>query len=264
MVGRGLRTEVPEKCITSDMCTPIFPNTFHPSGVREPIHPEQPFPLEDCYHWNGIDMQVDLRVLNDGQRFNKSERMSLPPRQHFRMEDLLSADIYKSFDAIKARDSPPSRILDETEEQHSSLVATKSQPVGEPPVDFPPRCTTPSHELETSPPHKGNEIDYASDRGSITASSRSSCYSVDGCSDCANASLEALNSMDIFGLNWDERDEFIPIVRVSPDIASCAELDAEDLDPSTFVKQYNEVVRCVSSRLQGVMPCGSSQATIGS
>ena len=61
LVGPGLRNAVPEKFITPDMCTPIFPNTDHPAG-RPAVHTEPLFPFANHCHWFGPDMALEVRV----------------------------------------------------------------------------------------------------------------------------------------------------------------------------------------------------------
>ena len=61
LVGAGLCPGNPAEYVTLDMCTPIFPNTSHPSG-RTPVVPVPTFPFSNCYHWIGPDMVRTVRV----------------------------------------------------------------------------------------------------------------------------------------------------------------------------------------------------------
>ncbi|KAI0350625.1 hypothetical protein OH77DRAFT_1412659, partial [Trametes cingulata] len=47
--------------VTSDMCTPIFPNMYHPTR-RAPLRTEPPFPFDNCYHWSGTSLAVRVRA----------------------------------------------------------------------------------------------------------------------------------------------------------------------------------------------------------
>ncbi|TFK83906.1 hypothetical protein K466DRAFT_474879, partial [Polyporus arcularius HHB13444] len=69
LVAPSLPSADEERCITPDMCTPIFPNTTHPHG-RPPLNPEPSgsFPYTNCYHWP--DLELDVRVLARPEGFD--------------------------------------------------------------------------------------------------------------------------------------------------------------------------------------------------
>ncbi|KZP22177.1 hypothetical protein FIBSPDRAFT_859748, partial [Athelia psychrophila] len=50
LLRSGLPKSSPDECIEEHMCSPVFPNTDHPS--REPLMPSAPLPIgwTDCYH----------------------------------------------------------------------------------------------------------------------------------------------------------------------------------------------------------------------
>ncbi|TFK65702.1 hypothetical protein BDN72DRAFT_752329, partial [Pluteus cervinus] len=48
LIGRGVAKRDEERCIEEDMCTPIFPATYHPNG-REPMKTKKTFPFDNCY-----------------------------------------------------------------------------------------------------------------------------------------------------------------------------------------------------------------------
>ncbi|KAI0774899.1 hypothetical protein BD413DRAFT_307839 [Trametes elegans] len=103
LIGPGLRPEVPERCITSDMCMPIFPNTIYPAdslvryrddiqlirhpflAVREPLRTEPEFPFSNCCHWFCDRTTLDLRILNEGTDYRSMKHVELPADQHCRM-----------------------------------------------------------------------------------------------------------------------------------------------------------------------------------
>ncbi|KAH9934177.1 uncharacterized protein B0H18DRAFT_546522 [Fomitopsis serialis] len=68
-VGKGLRADDYDGCVTSDMCTPIAPASSHPSA-REALKPFPEFPFDDCYQYTFVTAIV--RIPN--QRY---------PRRHF-------------------------------------------------------------------------------------------------------------------------------------------------------------------------------------
>ncbi|KAH9889307.1 hypothetical protein C8Q73DRAFT_783320 [Cubamyces lactineus] len=61
----------------SDMCTPIFPNTSHPTG-REPLKPEPEglFPYDNCYHWFAAKL-VDVRIKSRAEEFDETNAVAL-------------------------------------------------------------------------------------------------------------------------------------------------------------------------------------------
>ncbi|KAF7974933.1 hypothetical protein HWV62_10977 [Athelia sp. TMB] len=74
LLRSGLPKSSSEEFIEKDMCTPVFPNTDHPS--REPIIPSSPFPAgwTHCYH--GSFETVTLRV---SRKYAKNtRRIKLP------------------------------------------------------------------------------------------------------------------------------------------------------------------------------------------
>lgn len=61
LVGAGLRPEDPDNNVTPDMCVPIYPASQHPHG-RAPVRTDPCFPFDNCYHWFGDDMAIQIRV----------------------------------------------------------------------------------------------------------------------------------------------------------------------------------------------------------
>ncbi|KAI0690777.1 hypothetical protein C8T65DRAFT_618225 [Cerioporus squamosus] len=94
-----------ERCMTSDMCTPIFPNVTHPLGCP-PLVPEPPgsFPSDNCYHWP--DMELDIRVLARPEGFDRKKMVRLPAEESLRLGICLAEEKSKRSCAVKARIYP--------------------------------------------------------------------------------------------------------------------------------------------------------------
>ncbi|KAI0690769.1 hypothetical protein C8T65DRAFT_745680 [Cerioporus squamosus] len=90
VVGPGLRPEDPEQCYTADMCMPIFPNTYHPTG-RPPVRTVPEFPFSNCYHWFGPDISLMLRVKN--RTYGDPQYIDLPAGDYVDMEDFHGEDM---------------------------------------------------------------------------------------------------------------------------------------------------------------------------
>ncbi|KAH9889318.1 hypothetical protein C8Q73DRAFT_736834, partial [Cubamyces lactineus] len=79
-IATTLRPEDETRCITSDMCIPIFPNTNHPNG-RESLRPslEGLFPYDNCYHWFQAKT-VDVRIRARPEMFDETNAVSISVR----------------------------------------------------------------------------------------------------------------------------------------------------------------------------------------
>ncbi|RPD56388.1 hypothetical protein L226DRAFT_538038 [Lentinus tigrinus ALCF2SS1-7] len=75
-VWQSLRPSDEDKCITPDMCMPIFPNKNHPSG-RAPLMTKPAFPFDNCYIWSEVKMEI--RVCPREEGFNWKETTALSP-----------------------------------------------------------------------------------------------------------------------------------------------------------------------------------------
>ncbi|RPD57878.1 hypothetical protein L226DRAFT_472381 [Lentinus tigrinus ALCF2SS1-7] len=93
LVGPSLRAVDEERCISADMCIPIFPNTAHPGG-REPVRPkpERPFPYDNCYHWSFTDTKI--RVIASPEGFNARIAVKLDAYEDTRREKFFARDGY--------------------------------------------------------------------------------------------------------------------------------------------------------------------------
>lgn len=228
LIGPGLRPENPERCLTSDMCAPIYPNTFHPSGEREALKPRTPFPYNNCYHWFGGDMRFDIRIWNDDRTYTKEERVSLPPDQLVDLDDLHSDDVSKALSARRAREDA---LCAEETPLKVDMPQEREQAGGADPTGS-----------DSSPPHSPDlPIDYC----------ESMCESSSDCSTLSyappedvNRSVAVLAGADIFGLDIGEREELFPIVKVWADVGTHFK-DDDVPNPMEFAKQYDEIVRYV-------------------
>ncbi|KAI9067502.1 hypothetical protein FKP32DRAFT_1601141 [Trametes sanguinea] len=81
-----LRAEDPQKGLTADMCTPIFPNTHHPNG-RAPVHPEPEgiFPYDNCFHWFQ-PVETKVRIRARPKEFDETNAVCLSPTALTRMD----------------------------------------------------------------------------------------------------------------------------------------------------------------------------------
>ncbi|KAJ3000244.1 hypothetical protein NUW54_g3843 [Trametes sanguinea] len=72
-----VRDAEPQKGLTSDMCIPIFPNTYHPNG-RAPVRPEPEglFPYSNCYHWYQ-PVETAVRIRARPEEFDETNAVSL-------------------------------------------------------------------------------------------------------------------------------------------------------------------------------------------
>ncbi|EIW54191.1 uncharacterized protein TRAVEDRAFT_51911 [Trametes versicolor FP-101664 SS1] len=263
LVGPGLRPEDPEYCFTPDMCIPIYPNTQHPSGTREPLRPQPSFPFANCYHWIGPDVVMDLRIWSDGRRYTPEERVSLPPLQHVDMEYIRAHDISKSARTWEAKtgfsDIANAALAPEPSSEQETAVQKLKDGVSLRSRSPPPPGSELGHE-QRSPAassirssHMGNY--QPGERYHDDDESRADCESVYS-SQCDSESSksfiytgpegsEAHCGVDVFGLDSDANQENrLPIVNMWLDIG--AHFVEEDIpDPMEFVKQYDQLVRVV-------------------
>ncbi|RPD56370.1 hypothetical protein L226DRAFT_468638, partial [Lentinus tigrinus ALCF2SS1-7] len=64
-IWQSLRPSDEDKCITPDMCMPIFPNDNHPSG-RAPLVTKPVFPFDNCYIWSEVKMEIRVCPREEG------------------------------------------------------------------------------------------------------------------------------------------------------------------------------------------------------
>ncbi|KAI0350631.1 hypothetical protein OH77DRAFT_1593446 [Trametes cingulata] len=105
LIGPRIRPEVPDLCVTSEMCMPIYPNTHYPFGDCEPLHTKPQFPFSNCYHWFGAYTQFELRILNDGRDYRAGPCTELPADQHCKMEWARERHTFTSMKIWEAKQS---------------------------------------------------------------------------------------------------------------------------------------------------------------
>lgn len=217
LIGLGLRPEDPARCLTSEMCLPIFPNTYHPSADREALQPRTgPFPFSNCYHWLGPDMVFDMRLWNNGQSYTAEERVSLPASEQVRLEGIRSRDVWKAFDAMEAQNAA-----------HSAGASPKEETQEEQELVEEPHVAR-SAESEHSPPPSEQQDESESDSASSTSAP-------------PEELSEHFALMDIFGIDEDENDDLLPIVNVWPDVG--AHFNEDDVpNPMEFAEQFSQIV----------------------
>ncbi|KAL1937880.1 hypothetical protein VTO73DRAFT_12773 [Trametes versicolor] len=266
LIGPGLRPENPKLCITPDMCIPIYPNTQHPVEDRETLRSDPPFPFGNCYHWFGPDMWLDLRIVNDGRDYSAETRTMLPPDQHVKMVGIQGRDIWRSICTQKDRDglsgtgAVPLIALEATQAsqppQTRSPSPARSEPVSMSPVELL------RHDVGTSAPHGGSDRGCEGEQHQQCdcCGAYEECYSVsasedgeDGEEDAPRSSVypssegsfhstRSLDEIDIFGLDGNDRDDLLPIVKISLDLGAHFE-GVEVPDPMAFMRQRDELVK---------------------
>ncbi|EIW54204.1 uncharacterized protein TRAVEDRAFT_51921 [Trametes versicolor FP-101664 SS1] len=224
VVGPGLRPEDPEFCLTRDMCVPIFPNMHHPSADRAPVQPRPgPFPFGNCYHWFGGGTALDLRVLNDGQRYTEQEWVALPASEQDRLERLRSGDAWRAYDAWKAR-----------EVANDDGVSPEAEAA--PQVPFP---VLPEAEAQDNASMAPSYMTYWQSVRYLRGGSSPSIDAAPGAGGApSNRSLEHIS-----GLDYDEGEDLLPIVRIWPDVGAQFKEDSDVPDPTEFLKQCEELIR---------------------
>ena len=103
LVGPGpVRPADPSLCITSDMCTPIYPGTAHPTG-RPAVRPDPPFPFAGCAHWAGADSALRVRVKRG--RYPRGAALELPDDEYLRLEHDRAEDAFRSARLARVRNA---------------------------------------------------------------------------------------------------------------------------------------------------------------
>ncbi|KAH9846499.1 hypothetical protein C2E23DRAFT_743997 [Lenzites betulinus] len=239
VVGPRLRPEVPTRDLLPDMCAPIYPNTRHPLVDRAPLTPSPPFPFANCYHWFGPDVVMDVRVRNDGRDFHKAEGTMLPTRQQIALDCLRTTDLRRSARARADRDGTPMPVF----WSYQPLDAQAADPSAVAPREGDSSAMNPCTEQCC---HAAEQDDADCDQEWHYDPSCSSIYvpSDGGCSfECPDDSDVPCG--DVFGLDYNDKDKLLPVVQLWDDIG--AHFKEEEVpDPLEFIKQYDEVVRCVT------------------
>ena len=239
LIGPSLRSAIPEQFITSDMCTPIFPNTDHPTGYP-PVHTEPPFPFTNCYHWFGPDMDIQVRVKItsdeeicgpvDGEPSPSGSRNMLP-RTRRKMGFMGMMAEMQEYALWR---------VEEMEQMHEEAVR----------VDF--AAELPDAEADLFPCPSSDEIESSeptSAASSIPDQRNQSCESMTSSHDAESVyseTSEYCSSTASLGekstLVDDDNPDCLPTLRVWTNLA--AHLAQENIpDPVAFVDQYHAVTR---------------------
>ncbi|KAI0692636.1 hypothetical protein C8T65DRAFT_72799 [Cerioporus squamosus] len=102
-IGPSVRPPNEDECVTSAMCTPIFPNTVHPEG-RAPLRTEPIFPFDNCYFWSRVNMEI--RVCPRPEGFSRDDVIRLPSGpggEHIRWLDYQTEDGNQQYYTNRAR-----------------------------------------------------------------------------------------------------------------------------------------------------------------
>lgn len=264
LIGPGLRPENPELCITYDMCIPIYPNTQHPVEDRESLRSDPPFPFGNCYHWFGPDMWLDLRIVNDGRDYSAETRTMLPPDQHVKMVGIQGRDIWRSIctqkerDGLSGTDAVPLVPLEATPQaSQPPRIRSPSPAHSEPTLTSPVEPIQQDAGPSTSPAGSDGGSECEQHQRCDRCGTYGECHSVfvseDGEEDASRSSIypssegsfrsmQSLNDIDIFGLDGDDRDDLLPIVKISLDLG--AHFEGEEVpDPMAFMRQRDELVK---------------------
>ncbi|KAI8971027.1 hypothetical protein BD414DRAFT_229546 [Trametes punicea] len=247
IVGPGLRPAVPERCITSDMCVPIFPNVYHPSGSRAPVRPSPDFPFANCYHWNGTDMHVEVRAINEERDYEPEEGIKLPVAQYLAMEEVRVADIWESLCDLRKVASSLAADLGlpkpGPESLSHSLVPSENDGSFAECLLSPQDQGSTGHSSLTDLAEDDDSDENASesDGGSYYDPEAEELFMMPSSAE-GESRDEVISDMDIFGPNYNPRDDVMPIVQVRLDLSSrCTEETIPD--PMKFLKLRSELIK---------------------
>ncbi|KAI0824972.1 hypothetical protein BC628DRAFT_1321340 [Trametes gibbosa] len=229
-IATTLRPEVKEKGITSDMVIPIYPNTHHPGGPRDPIytHPA-PFPFPNCYHW--YDNDINVRVRRKATRYDDSHAYRVDYCQHSLINEGFRDDILRicqfRLDKMAASDRRPSvRHLPAPQHGTASSSLHSSMPTDEGAV----------MDNVDSLPEGPDDADTDSRSSSYAASHddrRDSDHTID-----------EIFQMDPFGFHVDHTIEFMPLVYLWFELTE--HLTAETIpNPVEFEKERETITRII-------------------
>lgn len=216
------------------MVIPIYPNTHHPGGPRDPIHTHPaPFPFPNCYHW--YNNYVNLRVRRKPDLYDGSHAFRVDHYQHLMIDQGFRDDLLRirqfRLDKLAAADHEPSvRDLSAPEDGTTSSSPPPSMPTDEGVV------VDDADSLPDGP-----------DDADTDSRSYSSAASHDSSRD-SNHSIDAVFRMDPFGFHVDDTIEFMPLVYLWFELTE--HLTAETIpSPVEFEKERETIMRYVFSSL---------------
>ncbi|KAI0327932.1 hypothetical protein GY45DRAFT_1307798 [Cubamyces sp. BRFM 1775] len=213
-IATTLRPEDEARCITSDMCIPIFPNTSHPTG-RESLKPEPEglFPYDNCYHWFKAKL-VDVRIRARPEMFDETNAVAISVRTRIRtLMRLWEEDgdrMFRNLQTVKLAASAEVR-------QPSEHKAASSQSVDASGFD----------DMARRPPAELKEAEVSSSCSTHSPS---------------NHSLDNLAAMDIFSGPNDDVD-LVPLVDLW--ISELGDhLKQEDIpDPQEMYAEFDQIAK---------------------
>ncbi len=211
-IGPHLPPANKEKCYTPEMCIPIFPNTNHPTS-RDPVHPEQPFPYGNCYHW--IDTEVRIRVRGRPEGFDETNAVRISGKTQILLSYMFTPDYLRAMADVEL--AQKKALEAEQADAQTASIPKSSMDI---PRDVP-------HEVAISRSQEGNG-DAASLSSSWSRSSRSARGPM--------SSVDDIMRMDIF-TGPDEDLDLVPLVDLWPDLTD--NLKEEDI-PSPL-ELYGEI-----------------------
>ncbi|KAL7277683.1 hypothetical protein ACG7TL_008615 [Trametes sanguinea] len=227
LIGTTLRPEDKGQGITSDMVIPIFPNTFHPRGYREPIRTHPTFPFNRCFHW--IKNDVTVRIRRKAIRYDDANAVKVDVFQHMEIDKGFWED-YDRMEAIMSTSAGSSR----GDQDSGHCDELESPPLG----------TLHTEDEEDIRSTRTDDVDTLPEASSDTRSTDSGYPPSDASSAMSQDSVAALFGMDILGLNMDDTVEFLPLVDMWYELT---EHLAEEAIPSPveFYKECDVIMRII-------------------
>ena len=245
LVGPGpTRPTNPDLCLTADMCTPIFPNTSHPTG-RAPVRPDPPFPFSNCAHWTGQDAALRVRVKRG--RYPRGAALELPDEEYLKLERDRSEDDFRRRCLGEARRAMEKRNRAGSEDDEGAYTVNQWRRGSRQERDG----RWGSEDSHLSPFVIGT-LGPAEENPEEPLSVRSSSSRYSGGTSLTFASSDVPADLYAFGLDdGEDRRCYIPVVNLWLDLA--AHVPAKDIpSPVEFVRQYEQVSRCASIPLSDV------------
>ncbi|KZP32177.1 hypothetical protein FIBSPDRAFT_848538 [Athelia psychrophila] len=138
LLRSGLPQSSPEEFIEEDMCTPVFPNTDHPS--REPLMPSDPLPTGWTHCYQASFETVTLRV---PWAFAKTSlRVTLPQMERARHGIAIVEDEARRAKQVQAQAPQGANLAPMAECEESSAHSNKKNSVSTPPQSVSSRGRT--------------------------------------------------------------------------------------------------------------------------
>ncbi|KAI9067486.1 hypothetical protein FKP32DRAFT_1563702 [Trametes sanguinea] len=246
-IATTLRPEDSEAGITSDMVIPIYPNTYHPSGYREPIHTHPTFPFPNCFHW--IKNTLTIRVRRMATRYDDTNAYKVTFFQHLEIDkafwpDQLRATAFLQAKRAALEDAATPRDAAGPELRRSSLDSSPESRLSVSDVE-----SYDSDDKDSLPDGPEEPVDTDD---TDPSASRPATHSVDA----AMNSLEALFKMNIFGFEVDDTAELMPLVDLWFELTD--HLTAKTIpSPTELYEEHEEIMRSAA-----IVERGTPQLTL--